>query len=245
MPTAKVLRVGVLTPHAATGPEEELPAMAPGRVLTCVARVSADDGANPTTPAGLPTTTTAPPLDETVVMLGRGSLDVIAYASTSSAYVIGFDAEGAVVSRLSQLVGTPVLATCASAADALRVLGVHRIALVHPPWFDAELNELGAVYFQRAGFDVLSSTSAAGSQDPDRIDVVGVCEWTARHVSDDAEAVFIGGNGYRVVGAIAALEAAIGRPVLTSNQVLLWNVMAHADTALEVSGYGRLFARGL
>jgi maleate isomerase len=242
MPMANVLRVGVLTPHAATGPEEEIPAMARGRVMTCVARVSSD-GANRTTPAGLPTTTTAPSLAETVVLLGQGSLDVIVYASTSSAYAIGFEGEGAVVSRLSRRVGIPVLATCASAVRALRVLGAHRVALVHPPWFDSELNELGAAYFQSAGFDVLSSTSAAGPQDPDRIDVPAVCDWTAEHVSDDAEAVFIGGNGFRVAGAIATLEAAIGRSVLTSNQVLLWNVLAHADTALEVRGYGRLFVR--
>jgi maleate isomerase len=238
-----VIRIGVLTPHAATGPEAEIPAMAPGRVITCVARVSAGVGPNPSAAAGLRTLTAEPSLDETVEMLGRGSLDVIVYASTSSAYAVGFDAEGAVVSRLSRRVGVPVLATCASAVHALRVLGVHRIAVVDPPWFDAELNELGAAYFQTAGFDVLSSTSAVGSPDPDRIDVAAVCEWAARHVSDDAEAVFIGGNGFRMVGAIAALEAAIGRPVLTSNQVLLWNVLAHADTALEVSGYGRLFVR--
>jgi DNA-binding transcriptional ArsR family regulator len=52
-----VLRIGVLTPHAASGPEVELPAMAPGRVLTCVARVSAEAAArglvvDPTTKSG-------------------------------------------------------------------------------------------------------------------------------------------------------------------------------------------------
>jgi maleate isomerase len=52
-----VLRIGVLTPHAAVGPEEELPAMAPGRVATRVVRVrSAARGAGrdpPATPAAL------------------------------------------------------------------------------------------------------------------------------------------------------------------------------------------------
>jgi maleate cis-trans isomerase len=37
-------------------------------------------------------------------------------------------------------------------------------------------------------------------------------------VGDAAEAVFIGGNGFRAAGAIAPLEKAIGRPILTSNQ---------------------------
>jgi maleate isomerase len=105
--------------------------------------------------------------------------------------------------RRIRLVGTPVAATCASAVLALRVLGVERIPLVDPPWFDSELNELGAAYFQSAGFDVVSSTSAALSRDADRIEPAAVHEWTSGHVSDDADGVFIGGNGFRAARAIA------------------------------------------
>jgi maleate isomerase len=221
--------------------------MAPGRVVACVARVSSDTagvgvGATPTSPAGLRTLTTPPFLDATADVLKRGSLDVIGYASTSSAYAMGFDAEAALVSRLSRRVGIPVSATCASAVLALRVLDVDRIALVHPPWFDAELNKLGAAYFESGGFDVILSTSAGLSFDPQRIETADVFEWTSRIVSDDAEAVFIGGNGFRAAGAVASLEAAIGRPVLTSNQVLLWDLLEHAGATFQVGGYGRLFA---
>ena len=35
-----MIRVGILTPHAAVGPEVELPMMAPERLLTRVARIS-------------------------------------------------------------------------------------------------------------------------------------------------------------------------------------------------------------
>jgi maleate isomerase len=50
------------------------------------------------------------------------------------------------------------------------------------------------------------------------------------------------GNGFRAAAAIECLEAAIGRPVLTSNQVLLWGILAHVGAALEICGYGQLFA---
>jgi len=39
MSRAGLTRIGVLTPHAAVGPEEEFAAMAPGRFLTRVLRV--------------------------------------------------------------------------------------------------------------------------------------------------------------------------------------------------------------
>jgi maleate isomerase len=241
-----VIRVGVLTPHAAIGPEAEFPAMAPGRVVTCVARVSAEGvapgpGVDSTTASGMRALTTPHVLDEPTDLLGRGALDVIVYASTTSAYAIGLATEAALVSRLSRRTGIPVIATCASAVLALRILEAQRIALVHPPWFDAELNELGAAYFRNARFDVVSTQSADLSLDPRRVEAAAVYEWTSRHVDDGAEAVFIGGNGFRAAAAIAALEAAIERPVLTANQVLLWNLLAQVRTNVEVSGFGRLF----
>jgi maleate isomerase len=125
---------------------------------------------------------------------------------------------------------------------ALSALSVERVALVHPPWFDAEENELGTAYFRSQGFDVVLAASAGLPEDPRRFGATDVCQWTARHVSGEAEAVFIGGNGFRAAAAIAPLEAELGLPVLTANQVLLWNLLAEAGAAVEVSGYGRLFA---
>jgi maleate isomerase len=238
-----VIRIGVLTPHAAIGPEEEFPAMAPGRVVTRVVRVSdgrVDDP--PTTPAGLRALTAAAVLDVAAKAFETSSVQVIGYASTTSAYAIGFDAETAMVSGLSARLRVPVVATCASAVDALHVVGVERVALIGAPWFAAELNELGSAYFRSQGFDVVSSASAELSQQPDRIDSAAVRAWTSRHVPDDAEGIFIGGNGFRAAAAIDHLEAAIGRPVLTSNQVLLWGILVHAGAALEICGYGQLFA---
>ena len=136
-----------------------------------------------------------------------------------------------------------VAATSASCVQALRVFAVARVALVHPPWFDVAANELGRVYFESQGFRVVSSASAALPHDPRLIEPVDVFEWTSRHVADDAEAVFIGGNGFRAAGAIADLEAAIDRPILTANQVLLWNLLRHTDADFELTGYGCLFAR--
>lgn len=242
---ARVIRIGVLTPHAAAGPEAEFPEMAPGRIMTRVSLVGAASGGGtaPTSPIELRALTMPPHLDEAAEDLARDSIDAIGYASTSSAYAIGFDEEIAMVSRVSRRVGLPVVATCASAVQALRVLDVRRIALVHPPWFDDELNELGASYFGDQGFHVGMSASAELSQDPDRIEPAAVVEWTSRHVADDPQAVFIGGNGFRASRAIDALEIALGRPVLESNQVLLWNLLANVGETLGVTGYGKLFAQ--
>jgi maleate isomerase len=222
--------------------------MARGKVVTTVARVSprvGDDDATPPTPAhGLQEMMTSPALDHAAERLATEPIDAIGFASTSAAYAIGHDDEVATLSRLERRVGMPVVATCASAVLALRVLDVERIALVHPPWFSAELNELGTAYFRSRGLKVTSSACARLSLDPQRIETKDVIEWTTRHVDDDAEAVFIGGNGFRAAGAIEPLERALGRHVLESNQVLLWNVLARARATVPIDGYGQLFSAG-
>jgi maleate isomerase len=181
-------------------------------------------------------------LDEAAKTLAVSAIDVIGYASTSTAYAIGFDDETAMVSTLSRRIGRPVVATCASVVVALRLLKIEQIALVHPPWFDGELNALGAAYFRSQGFHIVTSASAELSRDPRQIEPAAVFEWTSRHVPAAAEAVFIGGNGFRAARAIEALEGALGRPVLESNQVLLWNLLARAGASLTIRGYGQLFA---
>jgi maleate isomerase len=115
--------------------------------------------------------------------------------------------------------------------------------LVHPPWFDDELNDLGAAYFRSQGFEVVSSESADLVNDPGRIEPGAIIEWISRHLSDDAEAVFIGGSGFRAARAIEALEERLARPVLESNQVLLWAILAKVDADFAVAGYGRLLSQ--
>ena len=245
-----MISVGVLTPHAAAGPEAEFPDLAPGRVVTQVSRIPApgasvaEPGTPPTSSSGLRALTAPSALEAAVAAFAPGSVDVIGYASTSTGYAIGFDAETDLLDGLSQRCGLPVAGTSASAVAALRAFDVERVSLVHPPWFDDELHALGAAYFRSQGLVVVSSGSADLPDDPRRIEPDAVIEWISRNVADEAEAVFIGGNGFRAAGAIERLEEQLGRPVLESNQVLLWSILAKLNADLEVGGYGRLFGQG-
>jgi maleate isomerase len=152
-----VVSIGVLTPHATPGPAAELPDMAPGQIVTRISRILAaggdasSPGTPPTSPSGLRALTTPSALDEATAAFPCGSVDVIGYASTSTGYAIGFDAEADMLERLSQRWGLPVAGTSLSAVAALQALRVRRVALVHPPWFDEELNDLGAAYFGNKG----------------------------------------------------------------------------------------------
>lgn len=241
-------RIGVLTPHADVGPESELQAMAPEGVRVHAARVpfgamAAGGAMDPTIPLAPVRAFAEPPgVDQATALLAAAPVQAIAYGFTSSAYVLGAEAEAGMVTRLERTSnGIPVVATCEAAVVALRTLGAGRLALVDPPWFDEELNELGAGYFASQGLDVVFHSPCGLSSDQRSITPADLHDWIRRNVPESAEAVFVGGNGFRAVGMIAQLEQDLGRPVLTANQVLFWRALHAAEVRIPIRGYGRIF----
>ena len=246
--TTAPLRVGILTPHAAPGPEVEIPEMASFAGLdVLVERISrkghtiAAKPGQPSTAAQLRMLATPSALHQAVVLLHQASVDVIAYASTTSGYAIGHAAEVDLARRLRQMAGVPVVSSGLAATRALKSLDVHRVALVHPPWFEEAFTELGAAYFRDQGIETVTLTATPLPKDPERVQPDDVIDWVSRHVDSSTEAVFIAGNGFRAARTIEELERRTSQPVLEANQVLLWSILAATGARLNVQGYGRLF----
>jgi maleate isomerase len=240
MDSGEMLTVGVLTPHAAPGPDVEMPDMAPGRVRVEVSRICTSGNAGSTSADGLRTQARAAVLDEAASAL-LPAVDVLAFASTSSGYALGYDEELTLVKRLHERWEVPVCSASLSAVSALRSRHVKRISLVHPPWFGRSLNELGVEYFRSQGLEVVDARLAGLPNDPGQIEPAVVVDWVAQHLCHRAEAVFIGGNGFRAARAIHHLERRTGRLVLEANQVLLWSVLENAGSPMAVRGFGMLF----
>lgn len=239
--------VGVLTPHAAAGPDVEFGVIAPGIVRTLVSRIQMPASSRrreaepPITPDDLRALATPQALDDAAAALPAGSFEVLAWASTSSGYVIGYDAESALVEGLRTRWAVPVCSTSASVVSALRLHRLQRISLIHPPWFGTEQNQLGATYFRSQGFEVVDANLADLPNNPDQIRPAMVVEWVSQHLSNRAEAVVLGGNGFRATGAVQELEDRYGRLVLEANQVLLWSVFRKRGVSVEIHGFGGLF----
>ena len=242
------VRIGLLVPHADVGPESEMRAMAPPGVGIHAARVrfgamGARGGMDPTIALEPVKRFAEPPeLDDAAELLAAAPLHVIAYGFTSSAYVIGAGGEADMVRRLGRRTrGIPVVTPCAAAVEALHALDARRIAIFDPPWFDAQLVGLGRTYYEDAGFDVVAATACGLPSDQTAITPDALHRWIVAHAPVDADAIVVGGNGFRAVGTIAALEADLRRPVLTANQVLLWGALRAAHARLRVDHYGRVF----
>jgi maleate isomerase len=143
---------------------------------------------------------------------------------------------------LAERAGIPVVATCAAAVAAFHALGIDRIALFDPPWFDVELDRLGAEYFRAQGLEVVVHSPCGLPSNQRSINPSDLFAWAVEHMPAGADAVFIGGNGFRAVGVIAALEEDLRRPVVTANSSLLWGLLQAAHCAARPTAYGQLFA---
>lgn len=245
------LTVGVLTPHAAAGPDVELPAMTGDRVATVVSRTGSSPKTSqapsqkaPAAHAVLRSSTEPAALDRAAVRFRGRTLAAVAHASTTTGYLIGHRKEAALVERLSQRFEVPAVTSCAAAVRALRVHQIGQVQLVHPPWFDDEFDELGAAYFRRQGFNAVATKAIALPDDPAHVDPYRVIDWVEQHLDCPAEARFLAGNGFRATGAIEELELRTGRLVLQANQALLWGILAATGTGWKISGYGRLLRCG-
>jgi maleate isomerase len=186
-----------------------------------------------------------PPLvDDAAELLAAAPLHAIVYAFTSSSYVRGAADDAALKARLERRTrGIPVIVPCAAAVTALTVLTAKRLALISPPWFSEEMDHRGARYFQSQGFEVVQRGPAGLPSDPQAIRPGQLYEWVRTHTPENADAVFIGGNGFRAIGVINALEEHLARPVLTANQVAFWHALRLSGTRASVVGYGQIFGR--
>lgn len=168
-------------------------------------------------------------------------LDVIAYGCTSGAMAIGPEvvARRICESRPQVACADPVSA----ALEGLQVLGCRRIALLTP--YSDEVNEIVERYVTDQGFDIVAKASFKQAVDPRIVRVPPEAVYSAGLElagAPEAEALFISCTALRVSPIIGRLEAALGKPVVSSNQALAWACLRRAGCDIPIEGFGRLLA---
>lgn len=173
-------------------------------------------------------------------LLPRGlAFDAVGYGCTSGTAQIG-------AARISELVREgvdtrhvtePVSALIA----ACRALGIARLAMLSP--YVAEVSARLRDVLQEAGIatPVFGSFEEAEEQKVVRIDASSVQRAAAELAAQGGvDGVFLSCTNLRTFDVIDPLEAATGLPVLSSNQVLIWDMLRHAGASLDATGPGQL-----
>ncbi|ACP23772.1 arylmalonate decarboxylase (plasmid) [Sinorhizobium fredii NGR234] len=210
--------------------------VASDRIGVYVARIPY---ANPVTPDNLramqPSLTAAASL-----ILPDEALDVVMYSCTSASVVIG-DEEVAAAIKAAKPEAAVVTPT-AAAVKGLRTLGARRLSVLTP--YTIETSQPMADYFAALGFTIDRFTCLGLTDDREmaRITPKEIVAFAKEAMAPQSEALFISCTAVRAAGVIADIEAAIGKPVVSSNYATAWACLRLCGDNSARPELGRLMA---
>lgn len=212
-------RIGVLVPSSNVMLERDAPDLLPLGVSAHFARmkITRDDDEQLTALFDL-----APAAAD---LLADADVQAVAFGCTTGSLSGGLGYDQRIIERVTRASGLPTTTTASALVDGLRVEGVRRVAVVSP--YEDWLNARVVAFLTDSGFDV---RHVLGFGIPDPVEIAKVTpEQIARAVhavdSEEVDAVVVSCTAFRGVEAAALIGGALGKPVLTSNQVTYWKLL--------------------
>jgi maleate isomerase len=183
----------------------------------------------------------APVIAQAAGALADSSPDLIVYHCTDSSMREGLDGERRILDIVHREAGIEAVSTSALVVEALNALGIKKLVVVSP----YQDNDVIVAYLQSCGFTVVHDVALrlnghdASAATPQRW-----VETTLEHARADADGYFLSCTNTTQIEAIEDLEAALGNPVVSSNQAVLWGAVKRLKAKLggdvAMPGLGRL-----
>ena len=229
-------RIGMLLPSVNAAAEPQADAMAPDGVSFHTTRLRLK-GSSEADIMGM-----VENLEDAASLVADAKVDLIVFHCTAaSMHRPGFDDE--IIERIETATDIPATSTSKAVLDALRRLDARRIALTTP--YVQETNDREVAFLESHQITVLSETGMGIGGDGLRMIGVQPGEWYRRVKAQEdaaADAYFISCTAIRAAEVIEPLEHDLDRPVVTSNQAMVWHSLEKLGIGDRVPGYGRLMA---
>ena len=231
-------RIGLLLPSVNRAAEPQIHAMLPKGVSLHTTRLrlraSDEDAINEM----------VSDVERGAAMLADADVDLIVFHCTAaSMFAPGFD--DGIIERIENATGKNATSTSKGCLEAFELFGAKKITLTTP--YIQETNDREVAYLASHNVKVLSETGAGIGGDGAAMLAIEPEEWRRRVNAQDepeSQAAFISCTAVRAVEAIEPIEADIDKPVITSNQAMLWHALRKLDIDDRPQGFGRLMAAG-
>jgi len=168
-------------------------------------------------------------------------VDVCIWACTSGSFVYGLAGAGEQARQIGDRLAAPASSTSLAFVEAARALGIRRVAVAatYPPDLAAAFVD----FLEEGGIETLH-LGCLGIWTAGEVGEVGgdqVIEFVRANDHDDAEAVLVPDTALHTVTVLEKLDAALGKPVLTANQVSIWEALRLGRGLNPQAGFGQLF----
>lgn len=234
---AKAYRIGLIALSTDHTTEPDFAAIT--RDVDCGVYVSRVEQINPTTIENL--RLMAPKIGAAAgTILPEEEVDAIAYSCTSASVAIGNEEIAARIWAVKP--GVPVVTPTSAAFAGFAALGVRRVSLLTP--YLPSVTEAMAAYFEAHGLEIVNAACLGIEDDRDmaRVSPRAVVAKALEVIDPAAEGLFLSCTALRAAEVAGEIEAAIGRPVVTSNQAQAWRCLRLAGCPQKIEGYGRLLS---
>jgi maleate isomerase len=193
--------------------------------------------------AALDEMVSVPRLDEAARELADGGARVVSFACTTGSLIHGPGFDRELVERLERASGVRASTTATALVAALEALGARSVA-VATPYVD-ELNELERKFLEAAGFEVTALRGLSIESDPEiaRVPYARTRELALDTAAEgEPDVLFVSCTNLPTLALLDELEQELGRPVISSNAVTIWDALRLADAESGVDGIGSLLA---
>ena len=167
-------------------------------------------------------------------------MTVCLWACTSGSFVFGLEGARRQAQDLADALGVPSSSTSLAFLSACKALGLRRVAVAAT--YPQELTKAFHDFLEADGLEVvhMGCLSVWTGDDSALIERDAVLRFARANDHPDAEAVLIPDTALHTASFLSELETAVGKTVLTANQVTMWEALRLAKRLTPQSGMGRL-----
>lgn len=232
-------KLGVIYISSSTTLEREWHMALPGTVSFHTDRISLKDAQ--ATEKDLLDMVNSSQIEEAAGRLAEAEIDIIVFACTVGSLIGGPGWDKKLVKRIEAASGgIPATSTSTGLINALAHLGAKKVSVVTP--YLEELNVLEKRFLECNGFEVVNIKGFNVEKDQDiaRLEAERIIDMAREVDSPSSDCLFISCTNTRSIEVIEALEKELKKPVLSSNQVSLWDALRKVRFSGSIKGYGSL-----
>jgi maleate isomerase len=230
-------RIGLIVPASNTAAETQFQRFAPAGVGVHTTRLRM------TGKWSRPLRELADDITKAAEALSDTSPDVIVFHCTANSMAEGQGGEARILDLVEQASGCRALTTGLAVKEALARLRLKKLVLISP--YVKSTNEHEIEFLGQAGYEVVHDLGLGLTGGGDEYLRITPREWTeltVEHRRDEADGYFLSCTATSMIDAIEDVERRLDKPVVNSNQAVLWAALRRLEITEPITGLGRLFS---
>jgi maleate isomerase len=164
----------------------------------------------------------------------------VAMTGTGVSFAGGYGYDRKMIEKMKKINGNlPTTTTSSSAIDALHRLGVQKVSMAMP--YIEEVALAAVKFVEESGIEVIKKKWLG--ENPAYVSSDKIYGLAKEVDALESEAIFLPCVGWHTIGIIEKLEGDLKKPVISSNQATMWNLLRLANINDKIQGYGQLLSK--